>query len=233
MSRHQKDPLRPLTSEERRELTRLSRSRSAPVAEVDRALRAIAEGASDTAAAHRVGRDHNETISAWVSRFNCEGLAAVRPHHGGGPRIRYGAHEQQRILAEWARPPQREQDGSATWSLSLLQKALRQAPDGLPRVSRFTIARTLHEAGLSWQKSRTWCGTGAALRRRKSGLVRVSDPDAPAKKADRAGLNRAGRHAWCPTGAGGLVRGRGRSVPGGAASRFLLAAASSPGEAAA
>src|SRR5215217_6306632 len=170
MSRHQKDPLRPLTPEERTELTRLSRAQSAPAAEVDRAraLLAIAGGASYTAAAHLVGRGHNETISAWVSRFNREGLAAVRPHHGGGPRLRYGVHEQ---------------DGTATWSLSLLQKVLRQAPDGLPRVSRVTIARTLHEAGLSWQKSRTWCETGATLRQRKDGLVRVSDPDASAKKS--------------------------------------------------
>jgi transposase len=185
MSRHQKDPLRPLTVDERKELTRLSRSQSAPAAEVDRAraLLAIAEGASDTAAARLVGRGHNETISAWVSRFNREGLSAVRPHHGGGPRIRYGVHEQQRILAEWARAPERETDGTATWSLSLLQKALRQAPDGLPRVSRFTIARTLHEAGLSWQKSRTWCETGIALRNRKSGIARVSDPDAAAQKS--------------------------------------------------
>ena len=185
MPRHQKDPLRPLTVDERTELTRLSRSQSAPAAEVDRAraLLAIAEGASSTAAAHRVGRGHNETISAWVSRFNREGLAAVRPHHGGGPRLRYGVHEQQRILAEWARAPQREQDGSGTWSLSLLQKALRRAPDGLPRVSRFTIARTLHEAGLSWQRSRTWCATGEALRRRKRGLMRVSDPDAAVKQS--------------------------------------------------
>jgi transposase len=104
MSRRQNDPLRPLTVEERTELTRLSRSYSAPAA----------EGASYTAAAHLVGRGHNETISAWVSRFNREGLAAVRPHHGRGPRLRYGAHEQQRILAEWARSPEREQDGSAT-----------------------------------------------------------------------------------------------------------------------
>jgi transposase len=185
MSRHQKDPLRPLTAEERTELTRLSRAQSAPAAEVDRAraLLAIADGASSTAAARLVGRGHNETISAWVSRFNREGVSAVRPHHGGGPRIRYGAEAQQRILAEWARSPQREQDGSATWSLSLLQKALRQAPDGLPRVSRFTIARTLHEAGLSWQKSRTWCATGVALRNRKHGVVRVSDPDAAVKKS--------------------------------------------------
>ncbi len=85
MSRHCKDPLRPLTADERTELTRLSRLQSAPAAEVDRvrALLAIADGASYTAAAHLVGRRHNETISASVSRFNRDGLAAVRPRHGG------------------------------------------------------------------------------------------------------------------------------------------------------
>src|SRR3954462_3073902 len=102
MSRHRKDPLRPLTPDERTELIRLSRSQSAPAAEVDRAraLLAIADGASYTAAAHLVGRVHTEPLPAWASRFNREGLAAVRPHHGGGPRIRYGAQEQHRILAE-------------------------------------------------------------------------------------------------------------------------------------
>src|ERR671912_1556203 len=192
MPRHQKDPLRRLTADERIVLSRLSRSPSAPAAQVERAraLLAIADGASYTAAAHQVGRRHTETISAWVRRFNREGLAAVRPGHGGGARIRYGADAQQRILAEWARLPQREQDGTATWSLSLLQKALRQAEDGLPRVSTFTIWRILHEAGLSWQKSRTWCETGVGMRSRKhAGAVRVSDPDARAKKADRAGLH--------------------------------------------
>jgi transposase len=185
MSRHRKDPLRPLTPDERIALTRLSRSLSAPAAQVERAraLLAIAHGATYTAAAHQVGRRHNETISAWVSRFNRDGLAAVRPGHGGGARICYGADAQQRILAEWARAPQREQDGTAPWSLSLLQRALRQAPDGLPKVSTDTIWRTLHEAGLSWQKSRTWCETGVGMRHRKHGVVRVSDPDAAAKKS--------------------------------------------------
>src|SRR4051794_4239776 len=185
MARHQKDPLPPLTPDERAGRPRLSRSHSAPAAQVDRAraLLAIADSASYTAAAHEVGRLHNETISAWVSRFNREGLAAVQPRHGGGPRLRYGAAAQQRILAEWTRTPERGKDGAATWSLSLLQKALRQAPDGLPEVSTFTIWRTLHEAGLSWQKSRTWCETGVALRSRKPGVVRVSDPDAIAKKS--------------------------------------------------
>src|SRR3954452_10353422 len=184
MSRHRTDPLRPLTADECQALTRLSRSPSAPAAQGERAraLLAIAEGASYTGAAHQVGRRHTETISAWVSRFNREGLSAVRPHHGGGPRIRYGADEQQRILAEWARTPHRETDGTATWSLSLLRRALRQADDGLPRVSTFTIWRTLHEAGLGWQKSRTWCETGRVTRRRKHGVVRVSDPDAAVKR---------------------------------------------------
>jgi transposase len=128
MSRRWKDPLRPLTADERIALTRLSRSPSAPAAQVERAraLLAIADGASSTAAAHQVGRRHTETISAWVSRFNREGLAAVRPGHGGGARVRYGADAQQRILAEWARAPQREQDGTATWSLSLLWNSKRR-----------------------------------------------------------------------------------------------------------
>src|SRR4051812_32397631 len=230
MSRHRKDPLRPLTADERQELTRLSRSLSAPAAQVERAraLLAIADGASYTAAAHQIGRRHNETISAWVSRFNRDGLAAVRPGHGGGARTRYGADAQQRILAEWARTPQRDQDGTATWSLSLLQRALRQAPDGLPRVSTFTIWRTLHAGGLSWQKSRTWCETGVVMRKRKHGVVRVSDPDALAKKADRAGLH-ARRPAW----ALGLARGRGRPLSSRAASRGVVAAARRTGHPAA
>src|SRR3954471_19330491 len=69
MSRHQTDPLRPLTGDERQQLTRLSRSLSAPAAQVERAraLLAIADGASYRVAAHQVGRRHTETISAWVT----------------------------------------------------------------------------------------------------------------------------------------------------------------------
>src|SRR3954454_20039175 len=225
MSRHQTDPLRPLTADERQQLTRLSRSLNAPAAQVERAraLLAIADGASYTVAAHQVGRRHTETISAWVSRFNRDGLAAVRPGHGGGARIRYGAEAQQRILTEWARTPQREQDGTATWSLSLLQKALRHAPDGLPQVSTFTIWRTLHASGLSWQKSRTWGETGVAMRRRKHGVVRVSDPDALAKKTRSAKLagtlavpRRPGRHPGCGgSGCAGSGPAAGRRDAGG------------------
>ncbi len=184
MSRRQKEPLRALSDEERMTLSRLSRLRRAPAAQVARAtaLLAVAEGQSYTAAAKQVGRRNGDTVALWVARFNREGLAAVVPRHGGGPPVRYAAQQQRRILAEAERIPDRARDGTATWSLSLLQKALRQADDGLPKVSTSTIWRTLHAAGLSWQKSRTWCETGVVARRRKHGTVTVVDPDAAVKR---------------------------------------------------
>ena len=97
--------------------------------------------------------------------------------------MRYGAVEQRRILTEVARPPDRARDGTATWSLTTLRAALRRADDGLHGISTHTIGRTLHAAGYSWQKSRTWCETGVAVRKRKrDGVVTVSDPDAAAKR---------------------------------------------------
>ena len=85
-------------------------------------------------------------------------------------------------MAEARREPTPEADGTATWSLSSLRRTLRAAPDGLPRVSTYTIRRVLQESGASYQRSRTWCPTGKALRRRKAGPAVVVDPDAESKK---------------------------------------------------
>src|SRR4051794_6771779 len=79
--------------------------------------------------------------------------------------------------------PDRQQDGTATWSLATLQRALHRAPDGLPTVSTWTILQTLWEAGYTWQASRTWCNTGTVVRQRKSGSVTVTDPDTTPKKS--------------------------------------------------
>jgi transposase len=185
MSRRQEDPLRPLSDAERQSLSRLSRSASAPAAQVARAraLLAVAEGQSYTTAARLVGRHTGDTVARWVAGFNRDGLAAVVPRHGGGHRVHYGKVEQQRILAEVARVPERARDGTATWSLNTLRDALRRAEDGLPGISTYTIGRALHGAGYSWQKERSWCETGVVTRKRKhAGLVIVVDPDAAAKR---------------------------------------------------
>jgi transposase len=185
MSRRKTDPLRELTAEERRELIRVSRSQAAPAVEVIRAqiVLAVASGDDYQTAARRVGRRSGDAVAHLVARFNAEGLAALTPRHGGGRQPSYGPEATGRIVAEAARAPTPEDDGTATWSLSTLRRALRAAPDGLPRVSTYTIRRVLREAGASYQRTRTWCPTGRALRRRKAGAVVVTDPDAEAKKS--------------------------------------------------
>jgi transposase len=184
MSRRRKDPLRALTDGERVSLEQVGRAASAPAATVmrARAVLAVADGCSYTEAARRVGRRSGDAVGKLVARFNREGVVAVEPRHGGGPRVMYGAAERERILAEVQRTPDREQDGTATWSLTTLQRALRRAEDGLPQISTYTIWCVLHEADLSWQRDRSWCHTGLARRRRKHGEVEVHDPDATAKK---------------------------------------------------
>jgi len=85
-------------------------------------------------------------------------------------------------LAQARGCPDPQQDGTATWSLLSLQKALRKAEDGLPKVSAHTIGKVLHEAGLSWQRTRSWTQTGQVVRQRKGKQVMVIDGDAEAKK---------------------------------------------------
>jgi transposase len=176
--------LRPLTADERQWLERISRSHSDPASHVARAklLLAVADGASYTAAAHSVGRRSNDAVAKLVARFNRQGIEAIVPQHAGGHPSVYSNSDRHRILTEAQRMPDREADGTATWSLLTLRQALRNASDGLPSISTATIRAVLRDAGWSWQRSRSWCDTGKAVRRRKSGLVEVTDPDAVAKK---------------------------------------------------
>lgn len=189
MARPQKAPLRPLTPDERTTLQRIARAGSERADRVARAkaLLAVDAGARFTTAATAAGIRSGDTVARWVARFNTAGLAALERGHGGGPAGVYGAAEEARILREFQRAPDREQDGTATWSLTTLRRALRRAPDGLPQVSTWTILGVLHAAGYTWQKSRTWCATGKVMRRRKGSdgqpvVVEISDPQAEEKR---------------------------------------------------
>jgi transposase len=184
MPAQQNDPLRPLTPDERHYLDQVGRSRTDPAAQVARAkeLLAVADGASFEGAARAAGRKSGDAVAHLVTRFNHDGIDALVERHGGGQPKRYTVIEQERILREVRRTPDREQDKTATWSLSTLQGALRRGPDGLPGVSTYTIWCVLHDAGFTWDKDRSWCETGTAIRKRKSGTVTVTDADATAKK---------------------------------------------------
>ena len=184
MTRRRKDPLRSLTDDERRHLARLARATAAPAVQVARAtiLLAVADGADYQTAARAAGRKSGDAVSHRVARFDRDGRAALDPRHAGGHTPTDDTTARDRILREAARTPTPDADGTGTWSLTLSQRTLRTAPDGLPNVSTYTTWRVLRGAGYSYQRTRTWCPTGTAVRTRTAGTVTVTDPDAgPAK----------------------------------------------------
>ena len=184
MTRQKIDPLLILTEEEQDWLERISRSHTEPAVHVARAkeILAVADGQNYTKAAQLAGRKSGDAVSHLVRQFNLKGIAAIQPQHGGGPKAKYNALERDRVLKEARRSPDPEKDGTKTWSLTTLQRALRKAEDGLPEISTERIWVILQEAGFRWQKSRSWCEAGQVARKRKRGVVTVTDPDTTPKK---------------------------------------------------
>jgi transposase len=120
------------------------------------------------------------TVADLVGRFNGSGLAVLRIGGGRGRKPTYNPPARAEIVATAQRAPDRRLDGTATWSLSTLQRALRQT--SYPRLGATTIRRVLEEAGSSYQRTRSWCPTGTAQRVRKSGVVTVIDPQTEEKR---------------------------------------------------
>jgi transposase len=185
MAHPQKHPLRPLSGQEERELHRIVKASSErrDVARRARALLAVAVGQSFLQAAGVAGFAQARSVGKLVKRFHAHGLVVLSIAAGRGGKPTYTSAQQARILAEVQRMPDRKEDQTATWSLSLLRQALR-ATD-LPHIANETIRQVLPEHGYSFQRTRTWCRTGYALRKRKSGTVTAYDPQTRgAKKTD-------------------------------------------------
>jgi transposase len=182
MGRRQQTPLRPFTASERQDLERIAKATSGRGDQVQRAraLLAVSAGQSWAAAAQTSGFKSRAGVALLVRRFNERGLAALRSAPGRGRKPTYDLRARARIVARAQQSPDRERDGTATWSLTLLQRALRR--EGLAQISRDTIRRVLQGAGSSYQRTRTWCPTGTALRQRKTGPVKVVDPRTAEKK---------------------------------------------------
>ena len=182
MATMQKERLRPLTVAEQRELGAIAKASSERVDRVKRAtaLLAVARGETFSAAAEAAGYRSIGAVTYLVRRFNRVGLDALEIAPGRGRRPTYGAAERARIVATAQRSPDRKADGTATWSLSTLERTVRR--EGLPRVGATTIRPMLHEAGSSYQRTRTWCPTGTAQRKRKAGEVQVVDPRTEEKR---------------------------------------------------
>ncbi len=172
----QKEPLRSRTATEQITLERLTQASSARVDEARRAraVRAVALGQSFAPAARQAGFRRGTAVADLVRRLGERGRVALRIAAGRGRRLTYAAAARAQIVATAQRAPDRKVDGTATWSLRTPERTVRRA--ALPQVGATTIRRVLAAAGRSYQKTRTWCPTGTAQRRRKRGVVTVVDP---------------------------------------------------------
>jgi hypothetical protein len=84
----------------------------------------------------------------------------------------YGEKARDRILREAARSPTTEQDGTATWSLAILRRVLRAAPDGQAPTHAGEIIRWFEAVAARWNDDPTpfvWGGDRAARRRHRVG----------------------------------------------------------------
>ena len=178
----QREPLRRLSRTERAALQRIVSSTSERVDHVRRAaaLLAVARGGVFIQAAREAGLQSGTTVADLVTRFNQYRLAAVRIARGRGRRPTYTANARAQMVATAQRSPNRRTDSTATWSLSTLQRTLRR--QSFPTLGTSTIRRVLQDAGSSYQRTRTWCPTGTAQRKRKAGVVTVIDPQTEVKK---------------------------------------------------
>src|SRR3954453_16854845 len=120
----QKERLRPLTIAEQRELKRITKASSERVDRVTRAtaVLAVAGGQSFSAAARAAGFPSPGAVTYLVRRFNQVGLGVLKIAAGRSRHPTYDAVARARIVAEAQRPRDRKDDGTATWSLSSMQR---------------------------------------------------------------------------------------------------------------
>jgi len=150
---------------ERRELERLSTSRTEEARRVERArivLACLNGKRNDEIAAELDIRPG--TVGVWRRRFAAEGLKGLRDRQRPGKPPRYPRVElRDRLLAQIEKPPPA---GMATWDGGSLAQALGVSDDA--------VWRLLRKEGIQLQRHRSWCVS--------------TDPQFAPKAADIRGL---------------------------------------------
>ncbi|HEV2491776.1 MAG TPA: IS630 family transposase [Terriglobia bacterium] len=154
-----------LSPEERRTLETWVRASTTEQRLVLRAqlILAAAAGTTTTAIAHRF-RVRPATVSQWRRRFAAQRLVGLQDRPRPGPRRRYGAEVERRILTRLDQPPPA---GYASWSGRRLARALGD-------VSARQVWRVLARHRISLQRRHSWCIS--------------TDPQFAAQAADLVGI---------------------------------------------
>ena len=153
------------TADDKKELERLSKSRTEESRMVERAKIVLGclAGRRNDEIASELGIQA-ATAGVWRKRFAAEGLAGLRDRARPGKPPVYPAQElRQRILKQLEAPPPA---GLASWDGGTLAKALEVSDD--------VVWRILRKEGIQLRRLRSWCVS--------------TDPEFAAKAADVIGL---------------------------------------------
>ena len=154
-----------LSTEERKTLESWDRASTTQQRLVLRAqlILAAAAGASTTAIAQRF-RVRPGTVSQWRRRFAVQRLVGLQDRPRPGPRRRYGAEVERRILARLDQPPP---SGYTSWSGRLIARTLGD-------VSARQVWRVLARHRISLQRRHSWCiSTDAQFAAKAADLVGI------------------------------------------------------------
>ena len=150
--------LRELTEEERQEIGRLVRSRTAPVrlAQRSRIIQAMLDDSKLSAAqaGRRAGYKTEISGQLWVNRFNQQGLAGLQDHpKSGHPRV-HSEETRSKLVSLALQKPRSLGFPFELWTLERLQTTLQER-EGI-HLSDSTICTWLAEEGLEWKRQQSW-----------------------------------------------------------------------------
>jgi transposase len=89
-----------------------------------------------------------------IHEFNERGMASLDPEYRGGRPRRITAEERRKVVAVAGARPDSQGAALTRWSLPRLADHL--AEQGIAQISPAHLGRVLSEAGLSFQRTRTW-----------------------------------------------------------------------------
>ena len=154
--------LRTLTAEERSEIERLSRSRTASARQVERAriLAKASEGHSVAAIAKSLAVSA-KTVRLWIQRFHHEGLPGLSDRPRSGAPLTYTPLVRSEVIVTALTNPQELDLPFACWTLDRLQAYLNEEK-GIG-IKRSRIDDLLIAEGLRWRAQETFFSEKAAL----------------------------------------------------------------------
>ena len=154
--------VRGLTDEEQQTIARLAHARIAPARQVERAriIELASRGWRVPAIAAEL-RLHEQTVRAWLTRFNTAGLAGLEDAPRPGRPATYTPEQIGEVIATALTDPQTLGQPFGCWTLDRLEVYLNEERH-LP-IKRSRIDEVLLAEGLRWRSQETWFGERATL----------------------------------------------------------------------